>query len=524
MTLALEKIDVLLKCIGLISKTVKGDLALIYHILFNGLSTFTSKPTHLMVMERSSEGKTYPVLQIAQHFPKENVITLGSVTPQAFKYDYGIIVDKNYHPIQEKLDHLDEQIKQAKKLEKDSGSTDVAAGVSALLEQKRQLEGEARYLIDLRNKWIIFKEPPDQRLLEALYSTLSSDEEYSEHRFVNKESGQNKTFKVVFRGTPAILVCTAKDESKNSRWDETFTRFNIISPTSSSQKYREGMELIAKLYGLPKELRAEHIISNEEKTTLSILIGKLIQQIQESGGEIINPFLEELHKQFPQEAGYRWRQFKRFLTMVDLHCMCYSHCRPKLVINGRIIPVVTKADVIWAFQLMKDYDIVPPNKMQWFREIFLPAWRKYGKIVEFGFGNTLERKVVIGNDIRTFQIEHNKKQMSVKQIRESYLETLIEHGIVEKEQDPSNKTRDTYWPTEGYEDSASSLIAISSLDESCVSIFKDKYLKGRFEFEFNNRILNDNEIIQYILSDKNVIDGAESEFKFTNGGTTINDC
>jgi len=42
MTLNLKEQDHLEEVISLISKTVKGDRELIYHILFNGLSAFTS--------------------------------------------------------------------------------------------------------------------------------------------------------------------------------------------------------------------------------------------------------------------------------------------------------------------------------------------------------------------------------------------------------------------------------------------------------------------------------------------------
>ncbi|MGI0057284.1 MAG: hypothetical protein ACREAK_07920, partial [Nitrosarchaeum sp.] len=209
-----DKIDLLDEAIEKIGRTVKGDVNLINRIFFNGFSTFISKPTQLMVMERSSEGKTYPALQVAQYFPKEHVEKLGSMTPQAFKYELGILVDKDYNPIQDQIDDLDEQIYDARK--KKNGKR-----IKELKSQKENILKNSKSLIDLRYKWIIFKEPPDPKLLEGLYSTISSDEEYNEHKFVNHSNGDgNKSFTVVFRGTPAILICTAKDESRYARWQE----------------------------------------------------------------------------------------------------------------------------------------------------------------------------------------------------------------------------------------------------------------------------------------------------------------
>src|SRR3990167_10905138 len=104
----LRDTDILIQLVDIISKTVKGDVGLTYHLLFNGFSAFTEKQIHLMIMEKTSEGKTYPALEIANYFPKDNVIILASMTPQTFKYDYGVLVNENHEPIQEQLEQLEE--------------------------------------------------------------------------------------------------------------------------------------------------------------------------------------------------------------------------------------------------------------------------------------------------------------------------------------------------------------------------------------------------------------------------------
>ena len=109
-----ESEDVLNDVIKLFSKTIKEDVLLISHILFNGLSCFTKNPNNLMIMEKTSEGKTYPVLEIAKHFPLDNVITIGNISPQAFKYDHGVLVNDSFTPIQIELDFLNERIDEEK--------------------------------------------------------------------------------------------------------------------------------------------------------------------------------------------------------------------------------------------------------------------------------------------------------------------------------------------------------------------------------------------------------------------------
>lgn len=508
--------DILEEIISLVSKTVKGDKNLVYQILFNGLSAFTTKPTHLMVMEKSSEGKTYPSIQISQYFPRENVIKLGSATPQSFKYDYGISVDKDYNPIEERLDRLEEEIEQAKNSKDHKREKELKKQLGSLLS-------ESKTLIDLRNKWIIFKEPPDSKLLEALYSTLSNDEEYNEHKFVNRSgSGKNQNFTVVLRGCPAILICTSRDESENSRWLETFSRFNIVSPVSTATKYYEGMDLIGKASGLPKELYEEFVISEKEKQRIKELGSRLIELIKNSNGEVFNPFMDVLSAQFPHEVGYRWRQYQRFNSLLTLHCLCYSNQRLKLLINGRKMPVITKGDIEWTIEIMKDASIIPPNKIQWFREIFIPGWKKCYQTVDFSRNqdSSLERDVATSGDIVKYIQEQGKGKTTTKQIRETYLETLLDNGLIEKDTDPRNRSRDVYWPSEGYgETIKSSLIATSSLDESCVSSCLEKYIKRRFSFEIEDKILSQEEIIPYILS-KNVTQEAKIEPKNGSGEAT----
>jgi len=487
--------DILVDLIELLSKTVKGDENLSYQVLFNGLSAFTKNPTNLMVMEKSSEGKTYPTLQIAQHFPKKHLWKLGSVSPQAFKYEHGMLVDSNYQPI-DSVEEIETKIEEANK--KNDRKV-----VKSLEKKKSKLLKNTKNLVDLRGKWIIFKEPPDPKLLEALYSTLSNDEEYNEHKFVNKAGGGgNKQFTVVFRGSPAILICTAKDETKSKRWLETFSRFHIVSPVQSTKKYREGMELISKSYGLPKELYEEQVITDSEKRRISTIISHIINTIYYSNSEAFNPFQDELDKQFPQESGYRWRQYQRFNSLLRMHCLIYSDQRPALLIHNRKVIVITKADLTWTNKVMQDVDLIPPNKLKWFKEVFQKCYEDKKENVNFGTeANPIEKDVIIAKDIVHYYSENNLGKTTTKQIRENYLGTLFDHGIIEKDQDPRNKTRDAYWPSDkNYVEDKSSLIDISSFDESCVKSCLDKYLKRRFSFEFDHKKFTQDEIVEHILS------------------------
>lgn len=498
-----NSLDPLTGLIEIIEKTVKDDQNLIYHILFNGLSAFTDNPTHLMIMEKTSEGKTYPAIEVSNYFPKENVMILSSATPQTFKYERGILVNDKYEPIQEQLDQLNEKI--------NSEKTDKAEASKLKKERQKLLTG-AKYLIDLRHKWIIFKEPPDNKLLEMLYSTLSADQEYSEHKLVNKSSsGSNQMQTVVIRGTPAILICTARDETRARRWEETFSRFDITSPKISSEKYRHGMDLIGQKIGLPRFLYDEQVITETDKRKARKLVKILIDNIKKSNGEIFNPFIDGLSEVFPQESGKRWRQRIRFETMLKMHCFCYVSQRPHLIRKDRKIPIATLNDVKFVSELSLTGETLPPHKASWFNTVFLPAWKT--KSEELNIPNEFPFPVITGNQIKEYcETEGKGPKTSTKMIRETYLETLYDFGLIEKNKDPRNKTRDVYWPiTESYQ---SPSIAISSFDASCVNSCLDKYLKRRFRFEFMGMKIEQDklvtEIVGSIPENKAILDNDET--------------
>lgn len=497
MTVEITNPDNLEEIVEIISKTVKGDTNLVNHIIFNGLSKDTKNPNHLMIMEKSSEGKSYPALSIAEFFPKDEVIILASATPQAFKYERGILVDENYNPIQEEIEELNMQIDEAESKKEEN----------KYKKQLRKLLAKSKTLIDLRGKWIIFKEPPDPKLLEMLYSTLSNDQEYSEHKLVNKSnSGRFHGYTVVLRGTPAVLICTARDETRSQRWLETYSRFYTISPKSSPKKYQEGMKLIGQKMGLPTEIYEENVINKQDKAKARRIIKYLIKNIKKSDGECFNPFLEELSKQFPQESGYRWRQRQRFDNMLLMRCLCYYDQRPKLLINGRKVPVITLDDLKWVNDVSQDGEIIPPYKLTWFKEVFMPCWQEKGKRIEL-FDAT-NGPVITGIDLKEYSEKNGKGSTSTKQIRETYLSNLYEFGIIDKAMDGRNRTRDVYWPTDSTKNNGrkSSLINISSFNRECVELCLDKYLKRRFGFEIHGKEISQEEVVTYVLSEQNVID------------------
>src|SRR5215831_7654145 len=132
--------------------------------------------------------------------------------------------------------------------------------VENLEEQLSQLYDEAKVLIDLQGKLWVFLEPPNQDTWNILKSILSHDEFEIEHPYVYEKLGKGfDVKKVVTRGWPACIFCSAKNESKWPTWPEIQSRFLIVSPNMVSQKYSDGNMLIVQRMGLPSLVQQELI-------------------------------------------------------------------------------------------------------------------------------------------------------------------------------------------------------------------------------------------------------------------------
>jgi hypothetical protein len=136
-----------------VKKTVKCEDVLIRQIGYTGLSSYIEDdPINLGIMAPTSEGKTYPVEETLKFFPKDDVYKIGSMSTKVLVRKKGVLVNKNFEPIEEKLKVLHKQ----KAKTKDQDEKD------QLSEEIDKLYEGAKTLIDLRGKILVFLESPDK--------------------------------------------------------------------------------------------------------------------------------------------------------------------------------------------------------------------------------------------------------------------------------------------------------------------------------------------------------------------------
>src|ERR671932_528453 len=141
----------------------------------------------------------------------------------------GVLVDENNEPLKPKIKQLKKDIENAKK-DKDKQEE--------LKDQLESLSENARTIIELRGKILVFLEPPEHELWNLLKPILSHDSDEIEFPFVDKTERGFEAKRVIVRGWPACIFCSAKDESNWSVWPEIVSRALITSPNMNTEKYR----------------------------------------------------------------------------------------------------------------------------------------------------------------------------------------------------------------------------------------------------------------------------------------------
>ena len=245
-------VDVFNYLMTVLGKTVKRDEKAVGLELLHMLSAYTSEPANIGVEAPTSEGKTYPAVQVAKLFPKEDVFMLGALSPTALAHDYGVLVDKDGQPIEEQLDGLREELRNAEDPD----------DKAILKKQIQKLMEDSRYLVNLEAKILIFLEDPQPETWARLRPILSHDVEETAYKFTDR-AGRGSPLRqvtVVLRGWPVAVYFRAVGKA-SPFWDQMATRFTTISPEMTSEKYREAIQLTAMKMGLPHSVYVDKLVS-----------------------------------------------------------------------------------------------------------------------------------------------------------------------------------------------------------------------------------------------------------------------
>jgi hypothetical protein len=415
--------------IDCIKKTVKEENALIRQIVYTTLSPYGNDPINLGVLAPTSTGKSYPIGQSVEYTPNgKEVRKIGSMTPKVLIREQGVLVDKNQNPIGKQVRWLKYQILKEKGKKHFDKAEEYQDELAALLE-------DSAYVLDMSNKTLIFLEPPHPELWNLLKPILSHDSYEMEHPFVNKiASGGMEVKRVITRGWPACIFCSGKDESKWDIWPEIESRFMIQSPNIVKQKFQAGNRLIAQKKGLPRGVKQQLIISDEDKELGKQCFLYLKHQIQQytstTDSPVWIPFGERLSDVLPADKGQDNRSVNRFFTMLNIIALSKAHLRHKLLFDDEELIIATLQDLRETLHVMQNMSGLPPHKLRFYQQYILPLYHARDK-------TPLETR-----QICDFYNANNPKgmlKMNSNNLLKNYLQELVNHNYLEQERDDDTK-------------------------------------------------------------------------------------
>lgn len=502
--LRLEKIGLpIIQIEKYLNTQVKDDPRLIKQLLRVYFSAYTKNPINMAILAPSSDGKTHATVQVSKIFPEKDFITVGRLSPTALIHSQGIMVDEDGNSLEEKLQELDRDIIEASK----AGQKE---RVDELKNEMREIFKTAKNLVDLTNKVLLFLDNPNPMTYEMLKPILSHDKEELLYK-TTKGDGSLKVKETIIRGWPATIVCSAKNEAKNEVWPEIETRFFMTSPNSNISKYKKANQLTSQKMGLPSW--SSDVYDNEEdKKWCRLHTSEIIEELKKQK-DFWHPLYELMDNFFPSNQGVMMRHYKRLLSFCNVESMINAEQRPTLQFKNKDDQIVktyigTFQDIEAAIDTLGNLSVIPPEKLKFYDDIFMPLFDEINTVQDdlTDIQNRLVKKTgVTSEQLAEKYTNVFHKPITSKQIRESYLNILNDEGLIQYEENESNKREYLYFPTNtiaihNLESLKSSIIANSSIKN-----FKRDNVIPRLK-SFNQLTCNSRKTPQFFILNKKYLD------------------
>lgn len=374
-------------CCEVVLKEAREEDVLVRQLLYMLLSTYTNNLVNLAINAPTGTGKTHTIMRVVNLFPKADVVLLAGTTDKALFHREGILVVKNelgeYEAIDKKLDAMSASISD-KELELIKASTKESKvkirTEKELLERERAaMLKDAKKLIDLSHRVLVFLDTPSISLFAAIMPLLSHDAWEVEYDFVDTFHGI-KTHSNVLRGWPAVIFAQAIDSSHYQRWPEIQRRFIVTNPKMSAEKIKKAVSLTSAWYGLPDALYQRMVVSQTEKNEARKFINELREEILEATAacrpgknNVYIPFRETIEQSLPTSETLDMTVANRFFAWLSLLPVVKTRSRPQLVLGNETCTMATFDDLREALVLVEYASGLRPYVLQWFNDIFLAA-------------------------------------------------------------------------------------------------------------------------------------------------------
>ena len=387
--------------IDILGLTIKKDETNKLITFLGELSAFTEdSQLNISYIAPSSTGKSYIPIETANPFPPKDVIMVGYCSPTAFFHDCGkYIPDKDEH------------------------------------------------LVDLSRKVLIFLDQPHTLLLQHLRPLLSHDKKEIHIKITDKnQRGGLRTKNILLRGFPAVIFCTA-----GLKLDEQeATRFLLLSPETSQEKIREGIELKIKKEA---DLQAykNWLDGDPRRQLLKQRIEAIKQaEIQDIKLECPDKIAKEFFKERLILKPKHQRDIGRIISIAKCFAILNLWWRKR---EGTTI-IANEEDIMEAFKvwdrIAESQELnIPPYLYNLYYEIILPAWREKNAGIPESIEDAKTTTPLSRKDIMKKHLEVYGRIINDWFLRQAVLPVLENAGLISQEPDADDKRRMLIYPVVG---------------------------------------------------------------------------
>ena len=478
-----------------LSRTVRRDEITKNIIFLTGVSAYTKNPTNVFMRGPSSIGKSYNTIQVLKYFPIEDVWMLGGLSPTALVHDKGVLFDRNGNEIDFYTDKPSKQKVKEQLLEfyRDIKDKKVdKAMVDAAFEEARKEWTErlrdARYIVDLRGKILVFLEPPHIETYNKLRPILSHDKEEISYKFTDKEAqGKLRTAHVVIKGWPATIFCSTEERYI----EDLATRGFTITPEMGPEKYQAGIQVVGEKKALPWKFHQDFDFMLLQgyfawlKTTLQSL-------------NVVVPYARELAQCYPHTYPRSMRDYDHFTALIEINALFHYAQRPILVVE-RERPVASDKEEGETVTETEDTVLATMADL----EYVLGLWKKAEETTVTGLpGHILEffyaAAEPLAKEIESFGYQElTRKYNEVSEQKKSswairkWVKLLSDIGWLDTEPDPTDKRKNIVKVIKKAENACDSWTQIF-LDSFTLESFKTWLEDAKKILEKNSVLLKEN--------------------------------
>lgn len=492
-----------------VKRTIKQEDSLVRQILYTCWSGYTNDQINLGIMAPTSEGKTYPVIEALKFVPKEDVWKIGQMSTKVLVRQKGILVDKDGTTLKPVLKEIDQQTIKLKDDNNNKGQ-DYRKKIDQLKERKNQLLEDSKILIDLSGKTLVFLEPPQRELWNLLKPILSHDTEEIEYPYVDRNDKTGFVAKrVVVRGYPACIFCSARDESNWQVWEEIASRFLITSPNMNKTKYEEANLLIAQRKSLPATVLQKIIISDEEVQLARECYQYVKQSIKQlrdnrdandkalstgASYSVWIPYGLILAEALPSDRGIDNRTATRIFSLLNIVALAHADLRPKLIYNHEKMVIATLDDLREVMHITQNLAGMPSYKLQFFKDIFCKLYKSKTE-VDSKDGKQEDRIAVTTKELCEYYKQRTNKSITTNNMKTTFLNELENAGYIDCELSKIDNRKYIFWQVIDPPDEEGGIIK-NHVDSNAM----DNYLRySRINLPRNCRSIPENWLLSAIL-------------------------